>query len=122
MTSKQWQGVVTTGDECRVGFDDEDGAVFIDGHDIIGEIQSETWANPVIVGVGDQRFLGELSVELGWGYSEYTPMESDVLKVGTHDLVDILSRLAGETVVVTISDEAINLVEVRETALKELAQ
>ena len=122
MTSKQWQGVVTLGDECRVGFENEDGAVLIDGHDIIGEIDAESWANPVIVGIGDERFLGELDVDLGWGYSEYTPMDSDKLKVGTHDLVEVLRRMENKIVVVTISDESINLVEVREAAVKELPQ
>lgn len=121
----QWQGTVTRGDEYRVGSwgDDEeltDGDILIGGKDFLHEVESATWNGPVIVGIGDARFLGDLEVDSGWGYSEYTPVDPDRLRVGQHDILSYLRNLEGQEVVVTISDEAINLVEVKETALKEL--
>jgi len=37
-------------------------------------------------------------------------MESDELKVGDHDLIDILSKKEGQIITLVISDEPINLI------------
>lgn len=65
----------------------------------------------IIVGIADETFDGDLFVETGWGYSEFTPMESDELKVGDHDLIEILSRHEGENITLWVSDEPINVLE-----------
>ncbi|WP_405176325.1 hypothetical protein MHI27_11830 [Paenibacillus sp. FSL H8-0261] len=66
-------GLVEMGDPCRVDNQDQHGAITIGGTDLIGEIDSASFEKHVTVGIMDERFEGELSVETGWGYSEFTP-------------------------------------------------
>lgn len=80
----------------------------IGGQDVISNIDFST-GTKVIVGVMDERWDGDLSIESGWGYSEYTRMESDTLCVGDHDLLDILGRYEGRDIKLVISDEPIDL-------------
>lgn len=113
--SLRFQGVVTLGDNYRVSYEgspcDKNGAVWIDDHDVVSEIEDARFSGPVTVGIADETFDGDLFVDTGWGYSEYTPMDSDVLKVGGHDLIEILSRLEGKSITLWVSEGPINLLE-----------
>ena len=89
------------------GHDFGDG-LMIGGKDVIAEIEFGP-GKKVICGVLDERWDGELSIESGYGYSEYTVMAWDTLKVGNHDMLDILSRYEGKSIKFVISDEPIDL-------------
>ena len=106
----EFSGTVETGDPYRVtgsiGFDDEkDGAIFIGGRDLVVEVDEAIFDNPVIVSIEGECFEGALKTEQGWGYSEYTPMDADELKVGTNDILDKLEALEGTEVTVVVRDE-----------------
>ena len=95
-----------------VSFDEHDfgPGLLIGGEDLISNINFPK-GTKVICGIMDDRWDGELSIESGYGYSEYTPMEYDTLSVGDHDLLDILSRYEGKRITFFISDGPINLLD-----------
>ena len=109
----RFKGIVKCGDRCRVDESDDSlhGALHIEGRDVIAEIHAAIWRGPVTVATADERWTGQLAVECGWGYSEHTPMDSDSLKVGPHDLIDIIEKHKGKNIYLWISDEAVNLLE-----------
>lgn len=112
MKALRFEGVVELGDYCRVAFDDElNGSVHIGGVDVVDAIYEAKFTKAVTVGIADETFDGDLFVDTGWGYSEYTPMDPDVLKVGGHDLLEILSRHEGKNITVWVSEGPINLLE-----------
>lgn len=111
MKALRFEGEVTLGDTFRVYDDEEPGAIRIGGIDLVDAVDEAKFTKPVTVGIADENFDGDLFVETGWGYSEYTPMDPDVLKVGGHDLLDILSRYEGKSITVWISEGPINLLE-----------
>jgi hypothetical protein len=94
----RFKGIVESGNDSRCIGDDETkaGAIFIGGADVVAEMSNHS--GRFTFGIADQSFEGELFVETGWGYSEYTPMESDTLKVGDHDLIEILRRYEGQEI------------------------
>jgi hypothetical protein len=105
-------GVVTAGDSSRTSDDDENGAVIVGGCDVVAEIDKrKRTGERVIIGIADERFDGDLFVETGWGYSEYTPMDSDELRVGSHDLIEILLRHDGKRIDLFVSDEPGNILD-----------
>lgn len=107
-----FKGTVERGDAYRVG-DDEPGAIRIGGRDVVEEVaETFTEKTNLTVGVADERFDGDLFIETGWGYSEWTPMDSDELKIGDHNLLEILGRYEGERVTVFLSDGPIDLMDV----------
>lgn len=113
-----FEGKVYCGDECRVGSDwnpktDEykEGSILIGDRDFVGEILENFGGKKVTVAIADERFDGDVTGELGWGYSEYTPMDSDSLTVGKHDLIEILSRYEDKEIKVWVADEPINVLE-----------
>lgn len=110
----KFNGLVELGDPYRVDETDQDGSVIIGGKDIVHEIGIANFDKAVTVGILDERFDGELSVETGWGYSEYTPMDSDELRVGEHDLIEILGRYVGQTITMFIADEPFNILDTGE--------
>ncbi len=65
----------------------------------------------VTCGIADDRWDGEISIETGWGYSEWTVMESDTLEVGEHNILDIIGRYEGQEITFFISDGPINILE-----------
>ena len=109
-----FEGIVEIGDSCRVSgyVDYRNGAVWIGEHDLITEIDDSFEGKKVTIGIIDEQFDGELFIETGWGYSEYTPMDSDKLRVGDHDIIKILERYEGQQVKVVVSDEKVNLLEI----------
>ena len=108
----KFKGKVGIGDDCRVGeCDKPDGAILIGDRDLIGEVFAAKWSGPVVVGIADERFSGPIAIEEGWGYSEYTPMESDSLTVGAHDIIDILEKYIDQEITVWIADEPVNLLD-----------
>jgi hypothetical protein len=107
----KFQGLVILKHECRCSDDGEDGSVWVGDKDVVDCIGSSEFKNPVTVAIADERFDGDLSVELGWGYSEYTPMDPDLLKVGSHDLIEILKRHEAKEITMWVSDEPVNTLE-----------
>ena len=99
----KFKGIVKTGDACRVSDDDIDGSIFIGETDLV-EVMSEH-KGKFTFAIADKTFSGELFVSTGWGYSEWTPMESDELKVGDNDLIEILSRYEGQEITLFAFDE-----------------
>jgi len=108
-----FKGKVELGDDCRTGYNNlSDGAVIIGCIDVIKEVYDTFNSDQkVTVGIASKDFDGELFVQCGWGYSEYTPMEQDELRVGEHNIIDILSDYEDEEVTLFISDSPINLLE-----------
>ena len=111
MKALRFEGEVTLGDTFRVYYDEEPGAIRIGGIDLVDAVDEAKFTKPVTVGIADETFDGDLFVETGWDYSEYTPMDPDVLKVGGHDLLEILSRYEGKSITVWVSEGPINLLE-----------
>lgn len=107
----KFQGEVKTGDFYRVEEEGLNGSIHIGDSDVLFEIEGAGFSKRVTVGILDERFDGELSVETGWGYSECTPMDPDVLKVGEHDLIEILERYVGQNITMFIADEPFNILE-----------
>lgn len=110
----KFNGPITFGNPCRCGEVDSapDGAVFINGIDVVNTIHSTKFNGPVTIAIANDQFSGDLVTEIGWGYSEWTPMDSDVLKIGNHDLLEILDRYTeGNVITMWVSDEPINVLE-----------
>ena len=78
----KWTGIVTSGDETRCNDDGEEfGAVFIGGADIVCDLAEEE-SKPSTVRInGKVVAKGIISGSEGYGYSAYSPMEGDVLRV-----------------------------------------
>jgi hypothetical protein len=113
MTILKFEGVVESGDVCRVSYgdDEKDGAVHVGGRDVVDEVHAVKWSGPVTVAMADERFEGPVAGEMGWGYSEYTPMDPDVLTVGSHNVIEILLRHEGSEITVWIADEPIDIAD-----------
>jgi hypothetical protein len=111
MTTLKFEGEINFGDGCRVAVGDElDGSIHVGGRDVIAEIEEANFCGPVTLGIANATFAGDLFVETGWGYSEYTPVESDALKAGAHDIVGVLERYQeGDRITVWIADEPVDL-------------
>jgi hypothetical protein len=108
----KFEGIVSTGDDYRCSDDDDkNGSVFIGNEDVVEKIENANFQKPVTVAIADERFSGDLAVETGWGYSEYTPMDPDILIVGDHDLIDILARYTGQKITMWIADEPVNVLD-----------
>ena len=107
----KFEGVVTTGDAYRVAEDEDEGSVLVGGRDLVGEVADAEFTGPVTVAVADERFYGDLIIEEGWGYSDWTPMDPDSLVVGEHDIIEVLLRHDGNKVTVWVADEPVNLLE-----------
>ena len=112
----KFEGKVATGDSYRVSYgDDRNGSLWIGEHDIVEEVESAKWNGPVTCAVyggsllGDTAWSGALRIQQGWGYSEWTPMDSDELFVGPHNLLKIIGEMEGEDVTVWFADEPINV-------------
>lgn len=108
-----FNGQVTLGDACRCSEEGPDGSIFIGGIDVVSKIREnkENFRRKVTVGILDERFDGELFIEEGWGYSEWTPMDNDQLKVGSHDLIEIVTRYSGQSITMFVADEPVNILD-----------
>ena len=109
----KFDGAIAFGDAYRVDEDDAlNGSVHIGGRDVLDEVANAGFANPVTVAIADERYNGDLAYEIGWGYSEYTPVDEDKLTVGPHDLITLLGRYKeGEIVTLWIADEPFNTLD-----------
>lgn len=106
---KKFKGVLEFGDPCRCD-SDINGAFLIGDVDVLDELGSTHFDNPVTVAVADKRFSGELNIELGWGYSEYTPMDDDKMEVGEHNIVGIIGQYEeGQELTLWVADEPVNV-------------
>jgi len=101
----EFNGPVTEGDPYRC-FDESDGAIRIGGVDIVDEIAEAKWGTDVrVILDGEVLANGKAVTTLGWGYSEWTPMEEDSFSVGE---CDVLDRLKDKTTAhLVITDEPI---------------
>ncbi len=112
MSKLVFQGVVALGDEYRVASEGEkDGAILIGDRDVINEVDDVKWDGPVTVAFADQHFTGDLAIEMGWGYTEWTPMDPDKLCVGPHNIIELLTEHDGKEVTLWIADEPVNVLE-----------
>lgn len=111
MTTLKFHGLVTIGDGWRVSDDDVRGYIHIGGCDIVAEIGDARFTSPVTFAMADGRFTGDLDIDCGWGYSEYTPVDFDRLLVGDTRILDILEAHVGEEITVWFSDEPVNVLE-----------
>ena len=102
----EFNGIFETGDAFRVSLDEAHGAILISGVDVVDEIAERKWGQAVRVLLnGELVANGNVVTELGWGYSEYTPLESDELNVGACDLIERLEALGGQEVTLVIEDQ-----------------
>lgn len=102
----EFKGVVTTGDSTRCNdCADQMGDIYIGGSDICDEVNEQKWSSDVRVTLnGEELANGTCVTQVGWGYSEYTPVEDDVVIVGSCDLLERLRSLDGQDVHVVIED------------------
>jgi ABC-type glutathione transport system ATPase component len=116
MTVLILSGVVTEGDAYRCGSErgELEGAILIGGVDVVERIREVfRESTRVTVGIMGEQFDGDLFIETGWGYSEYTPMDPDQLKVGSHDLIAILGRHVDKSIRVIVADEPTTVLDVQ---------
>lgn len=105
MTRLEFRGKVSCGDGCRVSYDEVSGAVHIKGIDVVDAIAEESWTKNVrVILDGNEVANGHLVAEVGWGYSDWTPMDSDEVLVGECNLVDQLQVLEGQSVHLIVED------------------
>lgn len=98
-------GIVDSGDAWRC-MDGKQGAIFIGETDIVDEIYERKWAPAVRAFINGTLVAEGPSVsEVGWGYSEYTPMDQDKCNVGTVNLIDELEKFVGKEVTLLVTDE-----------------
>ena len=102
----EFSGVVSLGDGHRTSDDDYNGAMRIGGVDIVDEVAEEKWNGKSLKVMldGEEVANGECIAELGWGYSEWTPIDWDCLNVGECDLLSRLYSREGQSVVLVIDD------------------
>lgn len=110
----EFSGPVILGDASRCTDEGLHGLIWIGNRDVLNEIDGNNFTNPVTVGLADSRYAGDLAYGLGWGYSEYTPVESDQLTIGPHNLLEILERYEGQAITLWIADEPFNTLETLE--------
>jgi hypothetical protein len=111
VTTLHFHGEIRFGDSSRVSVDAAipDGDIHIGGVDVLNAISGARFNNPVTVAITDERYSGDLAYELGWGYSEYTPMDDDKLTVGPHNIIALLHRYEeGQIVTMWVADEPFN--------------
>src|SRR6478609_7606345 len=113
MSVLQFSGVITRGDSCRVSDDEPEGDILIGGVDFLAAVDNAFKSGQSItVGILDdavETVAGSLAVDLGWGYSDYTPMDEDSLTVGGSDVLKALARRENQQVTVVVSDGPIDL-------------
>ncbi len=105
----KFEGVVEVKDDpCRV--ESGDGWVWIGGKDFLAEVEPAKFSGPVTIALADARFTGDtLLADVGYGYSEFTPVDCDKLKVDELNVIQVLAEgYAGQTVTLWIADEPID--------------
>lgn len=103
----EYQGLVRNGDSsrCGGGLNDLDGSIWIGDHDLVNEVDDTDFSSCVVVKVdGIEVFRGDVVTKLGYGYSEYTPLGDDELKIGGADLLELLGSYAGKEIRLVIED------------------
>jgi hypothetical protein len=106
---RTYSGAIEAGDECRVAYDDEDnGAVWIGGVDVINNLDDVMPNALVVLKVADLEhaiFSGDGRTELGYGYSEWTPMDKDKWYIGDIDVLTELLNHVGKHAELCVSWE-----------------
>lgn len=102
----EFSGVVSLGDGYRVSDDGHNGAVRIGDVDVVDEIAEERWNGKSLKVTldGEEIANGECVAELGWGYSEWTPIDWDLLAVGECNLLVQLCAKEGKSVFLVVDD------------------
>ncbi len=107
---RTYSGEIEAGDECRVAYEDEDnGAVWIGGVDVIDDLP-DAMPDALFVlrvsGAEPVKFGGDAVAAVGWGYSEWTPMEPDLWRVGDVDALSELLNHVGKHAELCVSWES----------------
>lgn len=105
MTHYKVSGEVSLGDEYRCCYSEGEqcGSVHIGDIDIVDQIHEHKWQHDVVALVnGVVVASGPAVTEIGWGYSEYTPMDDDRVQINGIDLLDILRKYEGKDVTLEI--------------------
>lgn len=102
----EFTGIVQCGHRYRqADMGDLNGAIHIGEVDLVDEIAEEAWSNNVrVILNGEVLANGNVVTETGWGYSEYSPIDSDKIEIGECDLLERLEALEGQEVIVVIED------------------
>lgn len=111
-----FSGTVELGDAYRCYTGEEQGAIRIGGVDVVDEIMEGKYAKPTRVYINDELVAdGLLSVSEGWGYSGYTPIDSDEFDVvgGTieADMIHLLTQHEDKAVKLVVTDEDEDVLE-----------
>jgi len=105
MTHYKVSGEVSLGDEYRCCYEEGEqcGSVHIGDIDIVDQIHEHKWQHDVVALINVVVVSsGHAVTEIGWGYSEYTPMDGDRLQVNGVDLLDVLRKYEGQDVTLEI--------------------
>lgn len=99
-------GRVGNGDAYRSNDEGDLGAIWVGETDLVDEIHERGWSDNVRCYVnGEMIAEGRVVSELGWGYSSYTPMDDDEVRVGDTDLIAKLNEFVGQEITVLVTDE-----------------
>lgn len=103
---KEFKGIVNiSGDPYRQQDDpNNNGALWVGTSDVLEELDDKDLTCGIVAVTLNGTLIGSgrLFVEWGWGYSEYTPMDSDVLKVDDLDLLELMKPYSGKEVTLTV--------------------
>lgn len=107
-------GKVKLGDEYRRP--DEEVpccSVEIGGSDVVREVMDGfPKGSKVTVAMCDRSFSGDLDVDTGYSYSEVSPEDADRFMVGGSNILEMLKAAEGKDIVLVVSDEPVNMIEV----------
>jgi hypothetical protein len=100
------KGVVSLGDASRVT-EGPHGAIRVGDVDLVAALEEkDAFSGPVRFQIeavdGITTYEGELSISFGGGYSEYTPMETDELHVGSVYVLGALEDHDGEEIEIKV--------------------
>lgn len=97
-------GTVEAGDSSRVYEEAPEGAIRIGGRDVVGEVMSADIGKCRVPLNGNVIADGIAGVSLGWGYSEWTPIDDDSFSVEGVDVIEAVEKLKGQSVLLVIEE------------------
>lgn len=104
----EYNGLIKVGDSSRCSSDEDEllGSIWVGDRDLVDDVYEHKWGPNVRMLVDDKVIgHGPCVVELGYGYSEFTPLEDDTLKLGGVDVIHVLRGYDGQLVKVVVTDE-----------------
>lgn len=101
----KFKGVVQSGNDSRQ-FQEEDpndfARVYIGGCDFLEEVERLCEGVVTVTLDGELLFSGDSVVTLGWGYSEFTPMEGDSWYRDGEDVLSKVLEKEGQEVTLVV--------------------